>query len=91
MGENGYLFRVLVKGGKKGDYAIAVDARKFALRNNVRRVNGTYKLDFEQIRVEVTFLPHLQGKTLVQRIEEGKNRYCKMLLRLRMVYFAWPM
>ncbi|AIY90327.1 hypothetical protein GACE_1286 [Geoglobus acetivorans] len=32
---------------------MAVDARKIALRNNINKVNGTYRLDLEQIRVEM--------------------------------------
>ncbi|DBA54660.1 TPA_asm: hypothetical protein GahPV1_gp23 [Geoglobus ahangari pleomorphic virus 1] len=48
-----YRFRVLIKSGNGRDHAVAVDARKIALRNNISKVNGTYKLDLEQIKVEM--------------------------------------
>lgn len=48
-----YRFRVLIKSGNGKDYAVSVDARKIALKNNINKVNGTYRLDLEQIRVEM--------------------------------------
>lgn len=46
-------FRVVIKSGNSKDHAVTVDARKIALRNSISKVNGTYKLDLEQIRVEM--------------------------------------
>ncbi len=46
-----YRFRAVLRAGKKGDH-ISIDARKIAVRNNVDRRGGLYRLNLEQIMLE---------------------------------------
>ncbi len=48
-----YRFRVVIKSGNGKDEAVSIDARKIALRNSISKVNGTYKLDLENVRIEM--------------------------------------
>ncbi len=48
-----YFVGVFVKGGKKGDHLIQMDARKFAIKNSIGSTNGVYRFDLEQIRIEM--------------------------------------
>jgi len=47
-----YRFRAVLRAGKKGDHSISIDARKIAVRNNVDRKGGLYRLNLEQIMIE---------------------------------------
>ncbi len=47
-----YRFRAVMKTGKKGDHSISIDARKIALRNNIDKRGGLYRLNLEQIQLE---------------------------------------
>ena len=48
-----YRFRVVIRSGNGKDEAVSIDARKIALRNNISKVNGTYKLDLESVKIEM--------------------------------------
>jgi len=37
-----YRFRTVIKNGEKKDYAIKVDARKFAIKNSIFKRNGLF-------------------------------------------------
>jgi hypothetical protein len=47
-----YRFRTVIKNGEKKDYAIKVDARKFAIKNSIFKRNRLYELDLEQIKIQ---------------------------------------
>ena len=47
-----YRFRAIMKTGKKGDHSISIDARKIALRNNIVKRGGLYRMNLEQIQLE---------------------------------------
>ena len=47
-----YRFRAVMRTGRRGDHSISIDARKIALRNNIFKCGGLYRLNLEQIMLE---------------------------------------
>jgi|Deesub1362B_J571_1020462.scaffolds.fasta_scaffold00842_15 hypothetical protein len=58
-----FRLRVTVKSGNGEDHAVSVDARKIALRNSISMRNGIFRVDFEQIKLEM-------GKDLMEELWE---------------------
>ena len=48
-----YRFRIVIRSGNGKDEAVSIDARKIALKNYISKVNGTYKLDLESVKIEM--------------------------------------
>lgn len=81
-----YRFRVLIRSGNGKDHAVSVDARKIALRNNINKVNGTYRLDLEQIMVEMgedlvmEFWEILMYLLPEERVKEAIREYAEKIV-----------
>ncbi|AGK60958.1 hypothetical protein Asulf_00954 [Archaeoglobus sulfaticallidus PM70-1] len=80
-----YRFRAVLRSGKKGDHAICIDARKFAIRNNVSKKGGLYRLNLEQIQLEfgedlaMEFWEVLMYMLPQERVKEAIREYVEIL------------
>ena len=79
-----YRFRAVIKTGNK-DFAVKTDARKIALKNNISKRGTLYKLDFEQIQIEIgedlmaelrELLDYMMPEKVVRKTMEEYFSYC---------------
>ncbi len=79
-----YRFRAVIKTGNK-DFAVKTDARKIALKNNISKRGTLYKLDFEQIQIEIgedlmaelrELLAYMLPEKVVRKTMEEYFSYC---------------
>ncbi len=47
-----YRFRAVMRAGNGRDHSISINARKIAVRNNIFKCGGLYRLNLEQIQIE---------------------------------------
>ncbi|RLI80376.1 hypothetical protein DRP05_00945 [Archaeoglobales archaeon] len=79
-----YRFRAVIKTGNK-DFAVKTDARKIALKNNISKRGTLYKLEFEQIQIEIgedlmaelwELLVYMLPEKVVRKTMEECFSYC---------------
>ncbi|RLI76937.1 hypothetical protein DRP05_11665 [Archaeoglobales archaeon] len=79
-----YRFRAVIKTDEK-DFAVKTDARKIALKNNISKRGTLYKLEFEQIQIEIgedlmaelwELLAYMLPERVVRKTMEEYVSYC---------------